>query len=201
MSRERTIFPTRMGALALSTSRKWTWTVAPWGMAALSESVLPPSPESLALSASTVRALRQSSPTTSIVTSRPLKRVVTVADLATKRAYGVVNSAVLQIWEGTIKSIDFKTREMDVLLNAKMGNEKPHTAQISLQWVAEQDLDLVRPGAVFYLTLYKRTEKGSVQNAQELRFRRRPAWSRQQVLWIRKEAELLGKKLVERPTT
>jgi hypothetical protein len=66
---------------------------------------------------------------------------------------------------------------MRVSLEAKMVPIPRHQAEIDLEWVAEQDQDLVRPGAIFYLTLFKRTKRGSVENAQELRFRRRPAWS------------------------
>jgi hypothetical protein len=162
------------------------------------EQVRPPLPESLAVP-NTERVLRSDVPSTSRIKVRPLPHIVTTAALALKSNRVVVDSAVLQIWEGVVKQVDRKAAAMDVLLTAKMGNERPHTAEIGLEWVAEQDLDLVRPGAVFYLTLYKRTEKGSVQNSQELRFRRRPAWNRQQVAAIRREADQLGHKLAERP--
>lgn len=162
------------------------------------EEVRPPLPESFA-EPDTKRVLRGEVPSTSQVRARPLPHVVTTAALAVKRSRVVVDSAVLQIWEGVVKQVDRKAAAMDVLLTAKMGNERPHTAEIGLEWVAEQDLDLVQPGAVFYLTLYKRTEKGSVQNSQELRFRRRPAWNRQQVAAIRREADQLGHKVAERP--
>lgn len=172
-----------------------------WAATSTEKTIPSPSPDFFTFAASTQNVLGDQ-PVTTIQpqsTRRSLRRVMTTAALATKRTAVVVDSAVLQIWEGTVKSVDSKRGEMDVLLVAKMGNEKPHTAQIDLQWVPEQDLDLLRPGAVFYLTLYKRTQKGTIQNAQELRFRRRPAWSRQQVHSIREEADRIGAKLVERP--
>ena len=190
----------RPGLAPSETIRPWTASSS-WefkdGVA--TESITPPSLESLISETSTVRVTRDTSNTTRVV-PRSLERVVTTAALATKRPDVAVDSMVLQIWEGVVKHADFKASEMDVVLTAKVGREQPHTAQISLQWVPEQDFDLVRPGAVFYLTLYKRTQRGTIQNAQELRFRRRPAWSRTQVLRIRREAERLGTKICERPS-
>ena len=168
------------------------------GTGSLGEEVRPPPPESLTVP-NTEQALRREVPSTSQTKVRPLPHVVTTAALASKSNRVVVDSAVLQIWEGVVKQVDRKAAAMDVLLTAKMGSERPQTAEIGLEWVAEQDMDLVQPGAVFYLTLYKRTEKGSVQNSQELRFRRRPAWNRKQVAAIRSEADELGRKLAERP--
>ena len=81
-------------------------------------------------------------------------------------------------------------------LHAKIGTIADHSGEIDLEWVADQDADLVCPGAVFYLTLYKRRRKGgTIENSQELRFRRRPSWSRQQVASIDAIAERLLSKL------
>jgi hypothetical protein len=87
------------------------------------------------------------------------------------------DSTPMQIWEGTVLKIDRSAGVMHVVLEAKIGQMPRHTGEIGLEWVAEQDEDLLRPGAVFYLTLFKSTQRGSVRNSQELRFRRRPSWS------------------------
>lgn len=108
------------------------------------------------------------------------------------------NSTPLQIWEGTIVEVDRATGIMQVLLDAKMGQMPQHTGEIDLEWVDDQDQDLVRPGAVFYLMLFKRT-KPSVENAQELRFRRRPAWSVSQIEQIERDATMLRSKMKARP--
>ena len=105
------------------------------------------------------------------------------------------DAVVIQLWEGRVLSVDDASKSMQVLLSAKVVTMPDHTAQIELQWVAEQDLELVRPGAVFYLTLYRQLRKGSVKNAQELRFRRRPTWSKQQIQSIANDAEMLVKKM------
>ena len=81
-------------------------------------------------------------------------------------------------------------------LHAKIGTIADHSGEIDLEWVADQDADLVCPGAVFYLTLYKKRKKGGmIENSQELRFRRRPSWSRQQIASIDAVAERLLSKL------
>lgn len=86
----------------------------------------------------------------------------------------------IQIWEGVVTDVDWESNAMHAYLEAKIGDIPRHAVEINLEWVSAQDLDLVRPGAVFYLELYKRTTRGSVTNAQELRFRRLPAWSKKQ---------------------
>lgn len=108
------------------------------------------------------------------------------------------DSTPIQIWEGTV--IKVGEGIMEVFLDAKMGAIPRHTCEISLEWVSEQDKDLVRPGAVFYLTLFKRTTRGSIQNSQELRFRRRPSWTAGQVREMHKAAEAALANMVPLPT-
>jgi hypothetical protein len=64
------------------------------------------------------------------------------------------DSTPIQIWEGTVIEVDRLAGVMQVLFDAKMGKVPRHTAEIELEWVSDQDLDLVLPGAVFYLTLF-----------------------------------------------
>lgn len=107
----------------------------------------------------------------------------------------MVASTPIQIWEGTVIEVDHANRNMKVMLDAKMEEIPKHTGEIDLEWVAEQDEDLVRPGGVFYLTLFKRTKRGSIENVQELRFRRRPSWSTEQIKQVNKDAEMLLSKM------
>lgn len=108
------------------------------------------------------------------------------------------NSVPMQIWEGTVVEVDRESDTMQVLLDAKMGQSPQHTAEIELRWVDDQDQELVRPGAVFYLTLFMRT-KPSVENAQELRFRRRPTWTSSQIEQIERDAAELQLKIQTAP--
>lgn len=124
--------------------------------------------------------------------SAPMARAALPQDI-------VSNSTPLQIWEGTVISVDRKQNAMRVLLDAKIGQIPRHTAEIDLQWVSEQDQDLLRPGAVFYLTLFKRT-KPTVENSQELRFRRRPSWSATQLKKIDEDATAILSKMKVLPS-
>lgn len=105
------------------------------------------------------------------------------------------DSIPLQLWEGSVLQIDKAAGVMHVMLDAKLGQVPRHTADIDLEWVSDQDEDLLLPGAVFYLTLYKRTRHGSIENSQELRFRRRPSWSPKQLKRIDEDASRLTKKM------
>lgn len=122
-----------------------------------------------------------------------LKRVrVPVANESVLR-HVQADTTPLEVWEGTVISVDREAELMHVVLDAKVGGSVRHTAEIALDEVSEQDRDLIVDGAVFYLTLYKLTVP-SVENRQELRFRRRPSWSEAQVRQIDQDAsEFLAK--------
>lgn len=91
------------------------------------------------------------------------------------------SSTVIQTFEGAVLEVDQNAGVMTASLRAKFGNFVEHSAVIDLSQVHEQDHDLVRPGAVFYLTLFRKHTHGSLQNFQEIRFRRAPTWSSKQV--------------------
>ena len=106
----------------------------------------------------------------------------------------------IQRWEGRVLEMDVNAQTMDVLLSAKNGSIPDHTGTIDLQWVQEQDQNLVKPGAIFYLTLFKRSKfGGTVENSQELRFRRRPNWSKIQLDMIELRGKRLRSKLKTKP--
>lgn len=110
------------------------------------------------------------------------------------------DSSVIQIWEGRVLSVDVENDVMHALLEPKPGAAEPHAGDIELQWVTDQDKDLVTPGAVFYLTLYKRVDPGgTIENAEEIRFRRLPAWSKQQIAKIEEDTQRMLTKLRPRP--
>lgn len=112
----------------------------------------------------------------------------------------IADTRPIQIWEGTVLSIDHDARCLHAKLSAKLSQLPEHTATIDFQWVHEQDMDLVRSGAVFYLTLFRRISHGSIENSQELRFRRRPYWSNAQVLLVKEDADALAKRMVDGQT-
>ena len=76
-----------------------------------------------------------------------------------------------------------------------------HEARIELQWVSDQDLSLVKRGAIFYLSLYReRSQTGTIRNSQEIRFRRLPSWSNKAIEKIKLKAdELLATRFQDAP--
>jgi hypothetical protein len=107
-------------------------------------------------------------------------------------------ASVIQIWECTVLEFDAQTESMRAHMNAKIGNIDDHVADIDMEWVSPQDMDLVAPGAVFYLTLSRKLTRGrSIVNSQELRFRRLPAWSKKDAEKILKLGEDLYAKFAK----
>ena len=100
-------------------------------------------------------------------------------------------AAVLQIWEGTVVSVNVEEQVMSVKLTDRAGIIPTHTGDIDLEWVAPQDADLVKSGAVFYWTIYKETKRGTVKNSEEIQFRRLPNWTKKQVEQLYKDADVL----------
>lgn len=108
-------------------------------------------------------------------------------------------TAPIAVFEGTVRSVDRAAEVMYVTLTSKTRDVSDHAADISFAWVNPQDLDLIAPGAVFYLSLYKERRGGTIRNTEELRFRRMPAWTRTQIARVRDDAERLYSKLQARP--
>lgn len=100
-------------------------------------------------------------------------------------------ATVLQIWEGTVIAVDAEKQVMSVKLTDRAGEIPTHTGDIDLEWVAPQDADLVKPGAVFYWTIYKETKLGTVKNSEEIQFRRLPNWTKKQVEQLYEDADAL----------
>ena len=107
-----------------------------------------------------------------------------------------INSIPMQIWEGVVTSVDYQAQTMEAILEGKIVTMPRHSASFSLEWVHAQDYSLVMPGAVFYLTLYKQSDRSTVKNSQDIRFRRMPSWSKNQLLQIQEEAKLFASNIV-----
>lgn len=127
-------------------------------------------------------------------------RKIATKPLPVVRSNEIVNTfaAPLEVWEGTVVHVekDF----MEVSLDSKTHQVAKHLAEIDFELVVPQDRDLVKPGAVFYLSFYEKRVNGSMRYAKELRFRRLPSWSASQIARINAEAEVLLKKFKVPPT-
>lgn len=105
----------------------------------------------------------------------------------------IQNTKPIQIWEGVVLAVDWQKSQISAKLRARIGHFPEHTANFSFEWIPDQDMDLVVPGAVFYLTLFRKLKRGSIENSQELRFRRLPSWSNMQVRKVYEAADVLEK--------
>lgn len=101
--------------------------------------------------------------------------------------------AALQKWEGSVLSVSsgsFTARLVDQ--NGGVDEE----AEISLEEISPQDRPLVEPGAVFYWHIgYIDLVSGQRRRASEIRFRRLPVWSREDIEKARRKAEQIGSSL------
>jgi hypothetical protein len=110
-----------------------------------------------------------------------------------------VYAAPIEIFEGVVQLVDSDAGVMHVTLSAKTRVAADHAAEIAIRWVNEQDRPLVKPGAVFYLSLYRERRGKTVRNTEEIRFRRLPSWTKAQVREVRQDAKRLLGKLTTRP--
>lgn len=139
-------------------------------------------------------------PTLIVDTSVEAAEVMPVLRRQLASQYAQIDAAIVQIWEGTVLTVNKSEGCMRAVLHAKRGEIEDHAGDIYFDWVMDQDRDLVAPGAVFYLTIYKsRLRGGTIVNSQELRFRRLPAWSRQQVAKVSELAANIAQKMRARP--
>ena len=99
---------------------------------------------------------------------------------------------MLQLWEGTVVRLA-EDGTLQVNLRDKSNKLPPHYAEFDVANVDVQDRPLIKPGAVFYWTMYRTmTIHGTVETTQKIRFRRLPAWTRAQVRKIRESAAALA---------
>lgn len=101
----------------------------------------------------------------------------------------------IEIWEGTVESIEDDV--MCCILVAKIDRSMDrHIVQIDLEFVSDQDKALVKPGAVFYLTISRIVRKsGVVEKQQNLRFRRDPLWTASQIRNLERQVDVLESKV------
>ncbi len=98
------------------------------------------------------------------------------------------SSRLLGMWEAYVTSIEdqvFTARLIDL-----KGNDPDHEAEFDIASVSDFDLDLLEVGAVFYWSItYIHSLAGQRSTTSDIRFRRRPVWSAQDLRNPEKEAE------------
>jgi len=95
---------------------------------------------------------------------------------------------VKQKWVGYVTSIEEETFHARLLDQTTHGREEE--ANIYLQEIPEEDLLLLKPGAVFYWSIgYLDDRNGQRHNEGLIRFRRLPTFSRKDIERANHEAE------------
>jgi hypothetical protein len=85
---------------------------------------------------------------------------------------------ILMDWEGVVEEVgedDFTARLMDRRGSSKVDTD---SVEIPLTEVQLDDIALIQPGAIFYLTIYRSTSRaGQTRRTTSLYFRRLPSWT------------------------
>lgn len=99
---------------------------------------------------------------------------------------------LLQHWEGVVDEIgeDGFWATLSDLTNPDNPEEY---AELPLSEVALTDLEILKPGAVFYWSIgYETTPAGTRRRVSEVRLRRNPTWTRRAIENLESEAERLA---------
>jgi hypothetical protein len=103
----------------------------------------------------------------------------------------VTDNVLLQLWEGTVVRID--KAEFTAILRDKTDDNNPdEEVVLSTEELAPEDIDLLRPGAVFYWSIRYEQEPGLPRRrVSRIRFRRVPGWTTSEI----QRAESVGKRV------
>jgi hypothetical protein len=94
-------------------------------------------------------------------------------------------------WECTVVRIHAATF-LATLRSLRDENDSEKEAEIPLEEVSPDDLELLQPGAVFYWTIgYDISPSGTRRRASEIKFRRLPSWTKGDIARVRDQANEL----------
>lgn len=100
-------------------------------------------------------------------------------------------SISLQAWEGMVLQVledSFIARLVD-----RTSNGPDEEAEFPLEEVSDADRFLIEPGAVFYWHIgYRISESGQRTRASDIRFRRLPVWSSEDLKKAKQEAQQIS---------
>lgn len=93
------------------------------------------------------------------------------------RPHVVVDSAVsVQAWEGEVLEVYEESFSVKLIDKTDRGAQDAFT-EIDLSEIDQDDLDLVRPGAIFYWYVSYEHRASGKKRSSMMRFRRMPAWT------------------------
>jgi hypothetical protein len=149
------------------------------------------SPNQLTLQAGTTGTplFRECAPSTMLTEqATSLSSIYAAPVLVPKQVYSEVPRFIsLQKWEGSVLEIgeeSFTARLIDL---TQEGVDEE--AEFSKEEVAESDLPLFKPGAIFYWNIgYEDSLTGQRTRVSMMRFRRLPVWSKEELRAAKREA-------------
>lgn len=99
----------------------------------------------------------------------------------------------VQAWEGVVES--FEDSDIHVRIIDKTDRSRPESfATISKDEIDQEDLELVKPGAIFYWMVGYETKASGKKRSSFIRFRRSPVWTKTNIQDVEKKAnELLNR--------
>ena len=95
----------------------------------------------------------------------------------------------LQKWEGTVQQVADDYFEA-LLVDQTDKKNQDEVAEFMLDEVSDADLDLVKPGSIFYWNIgYEISPAGQRKRASIIRFRRLPKWSAHEIEMAKNDAK------------
>jgi hypothetical protein len=100
---------------------------------------------------------------------------------------------VRQQWEGVVTSVggDAGDEFTVVLRDVSHADAPEYEAVLSMEEISEDDLPLLKEGAVLYWTIGYKTRAGTRERVSTIRLRRLPAWSRADIKRVQRRAQEL----------
>lgn len=94
-------------------------------------------------------------------------------------------------WEGTVEQVGPEAF-IATLRSLRDAHESEKEAEVPLDSINPDDLELLAPGAVFYWTIgYEQSPAGTRRRFSQLKFRRLPAWTKKDLARAERKADEL----------
>ncbi|QHE76788.1 hypothetical protein [Hydrogenophaga sp. PBL-H3] len=88
---------------------------------------------------------------------------------------------LLEAWTGRVEHVDTESGVFDAQVSSEHQAGILENAQFNFEEISEDDLDLIKPGALFYWSVGYRVDKfGRRSTESSLRFKRGKIWTRKQ---------------------
>jgi len=108
---------------------------------------------------------------------------------------------VLQNWEGCVESVETDSFTARLEDRTHSENVESEAASIPLDEVDEDDQILIKQGAIFYLTIIRKTlQTGRREVTSKIVFRRLPLWHKSTLDSVEDEARELAEYFAEKPS-